>query len=73
MARQSSEGKRGVRSSSQKQSTANRGGMHTMPPTRRVAGAFGVDGPARRTPARAPAAGKIPTSGRRAQGRKRAA
>jgi hypothetical protein len=73
MARQSSDGKRGVQSSSRKQATANRGGMRTMPPTRRVAGAFGVDGADRRTPARAPAARKTPTGGRRSQVRKRAA
>lgn len=62
---QMSEGKSGVRSSSRKQATANRGGMHEMPQTRRVAGAFGKDGRERKTPARAPAAGKVPSAGRR--------
>ena len=63
--RQSSDGKRGVRSSSRKQANANRGGMHELPQTRRVPGAYGKDGPNRRTPAREPAAGKVPTAGRR--------
>lgn len=64
MGRQSSEGgKRGLKSSTFKQVTANRGGMHQLPQTRRVAGAFGKDG--RKTPARAPAAGKVPQAGRR--------
>jgi hypothetical protein len=37
--------------------------MHEMPQTRRVAGAYGKDG--RKTPARAPAAGKVPRAGQR--------
>ena len=65
--------KSGVRSSSIKQSRANRGGKRSMPPTKRVAGAFGKEGPNRKTPARAPAAGKTPTMGRRAPARRRAA
>lgn len=72
MARQTSEGKRGVRSSSIKQSRANRGGMREMPPTRQVGGAYGTEGRDRKTPPRARAAGEVPKA-RRPQGRKRAA
>jgi hypothetical protein len=60
-----SEGKSGVRSSSRKQATANRGGMHEMPATRRVGGAFGKNGRDRRTPERGGAAGKLPNVGKR--------
>ncbi|HYE92658.1 MAG TPA: hypothetical protein VEA38_16630 [Terriglobales bacterium] len=72
MAQQNSQGKRGVQSSSIKQDRANRGGMREMPQTRRVAGAFGKEGAARKTPARAPATGKL-AEVKRVQGRRRAA
>jgi hypothetical protein len=60
-----SEGKSGVRSTSRKQSTANRGGMHEMPAARRVGGAFGKEGRDSKRPVRAGAAGKLPNVGRR--------
>ena len=60
-----SEGKSGVRSGSRKQSIANRGGMHEMPSTRRVGGAFGKEGRDRKRPVRAGAARKLPNVGKR--------
>ena len=65
MGRQMSDGKSGVRSTSRKQAIANRGGMHEMPATRRVDGAFGKEGPDRKRPVRAGAARKLPNVGRR--------
>jgi hypothetical protein len=55
-----------------KKTTANRGGERTMPQTKRVAGAFGKAGLGRKTPARAPAAGHVPKTRGRAQGRRAA-
>ena len=48
-----------------KKATANRGGERTMPPTMRVAGAFGKEGKDRKRPVRAGAARKLPNVGRR--------
>jgi hypothetical protein len=65
MGRQSSDGKSGLKSSSQKRDTANRGGMHPMPPTRRVPGASGVEGTKRRVSRRARPGAKAPAARRR--------
>jgi hypothetical protein len=60
-----SERKSGVRSTSRKRANANRGGMHEMPQTRRVGGAYGKEGRDAKRPVRAGAAKKLPNVGKR--------
>jgi hypothetical protein len=63
--RQTSAGKQGLKSSSRKQVTGNRGGTRPLPATRSVTGAFGIEGADRRTPPRTVAAGEPPKRRRR--------